>query len=82
VLAVAADQLAHAYLPNSDLGVVEYESRGLPLVMRSAVMLVLGVAIGALLGRLLPALLVGMGASLALSVVLGMALPHHGLISC
>ena len=76
VLAVAADQMAHAYFPNSDLGFVEYESRGLPLVMRSVPMLVSGVAIGALLGRVLPALLVGIGASVALSVVLAMALPH------
>lgn len=76
VLAVAADQMAHAYFPNSDLGFVEYESRGLPLVTRSVLMLVSGVAIGALLGRVLPALLVGIGASVAVSVVLAMALPH------
>jgi hypothetical protein len=76
VLAVAADQLAHAYLPNSDLGFVQYGSRGLPLVMRSALMLVSGVAIGAVLGRVLPSLLVGIGLSVAVSVVLSMALPH------
>ncbi len=76
VLAVAADQLAHAYFPHNDLGFVQYEARGLPLIMRSVLMLVSGVAIGALLGRVLPGLLVGIGLAVAVSVVLSMALPH------
>ena len=76
VLAVASDQMARAYFPNSDIGFVQYEARGLPLVMRTVLILVSGVAIGALLGRVLPALLVGIGVSIAVSVVLAMALPH------
>ena len=76
VLAVAADQLAHAYFPNSTLGFVQYGYRGLPLVMRSVLVLVSGVAIGALLGRVLPALLVGIGLSVVVAVVLGLAMPH------
>jgi hypothetical protein len=75
-LAFAADQMARAYFPHSDIGFVQYEARGLPLVMRTAVMLVAAVAIGAAVGRLLPALLVGIGLSVALSVGLGLALPH------
>ena len=59
ILAVAADQMAHAYFPHSDLGFGQYEGRGLPLVMRFVVVLVASVAIGAVLGRVLPALLVG-----------------------
>ena len=76
ILAVAVDQLAHAYFPHSDLGFVQYEYRGLPLVMRSVIMLVSGVAIGAVLGRVLPSLLVGIGLSVVVSMVLSMALPH------
>ena len=76
VLAVAADQMAHAYFPNSDLGFVEYGSRGLPLVMRTALMLLAGVAVGALLGRVLPGLLLGIAVSVAVAVALQGALPH------
>jgi len=76
VLAVAADQMAHAYFPNSDLGFVEYGSRGLPLVMRTALMLLSGVAVGALLGRVLPGLLLGIAVSVAVAVALQGALPH------
>jgi hypothetical protein len=76
VLAVAADQLAHAYFPNSTLGFVQYDYRGLPLVMRSILMLVSGVALGALLGRVLPALLVGIGLSVVVAMGLNAALPH------
>lgn len=76
VLAIAADQLARAYFPHSDIGFVEYEARGLPLVMRTALMLVAGVAIGAVAGRLLPGLLVGIGLSVAVVVGLAIALPH------
>ena len=76
VLAVAADQMAHAYIPNHDLGFIEYAGRGLPLVMRFVLTLVAGVAIGAMLGRVLPALLVGIGLSVAVSMGLGAALDH------
>ncbi len=76
VLAVAADQLARAYFPHSDIGFVEYEARGLPLVMRTALMLVAGVAVGAVVGRLLPALLAGIGVAVAVFVGLAIALPQ------
>jgi hypothetical protein len=76
VLAIASDQLARAYLPGIDIGFLEYHTRGLPLVMRSAVMLAAGVAIGALVGRLLPALLIGIGLSIAIWAGLVVALPH------
>lgn len=75
-LAIVADQMARAYFPHSDIGFVQYEARGLPLLVRTAVMTVAGVAIGAIVGRLLPALLIGIGLSVALSVGLGLALPH------
>jgi len=75
ILAVAADQLAQAYLPHSDIGFVQYEGRGVPLVMRAAVVIMLGVALGALIGRLLPALLVGIALCAALSAGLAAVLP-------
>lgn len=75
-LGVAADGLARAYFPHSDIGFVAYESRGFPLVMRTALVLAAGLVIGAVLGRLLPALLVGIGASAALVVGLATALPQ------
>ncbi len=73
-LAFAADQMARAYFPHSDIGFVQYDARGLPLVMRTVVVLLSGVAIGAIVGRLLPALLVGIGVSVALTVGLDLAL--------
>jgi hypothetical protein len=74
VLAVAAQQMDQAYLPKSDLGFLRYDGRGVPLVMRALVALLLGVAIGTLVARLLPALLIGIGLSVALSVGLGLVL--------
>jgi hypothetical protein len=76
ILAVVADQMAQAYVPSVDLGFSRYEARGLPLVMRTLLMLAAGVAIGAIVGRQLPALLLGLGASVAVVAVLALALPH------
>lgn len=76
VTAIAADQMWRAYFPTSDIGFAEYESRGTPLIMRGALMLVVGTAVGALIGRLLPSLLVGIGLSVAVVVGLGLALPN------
>lgn len=75
-LAGAADLMAQAYLPKSDLGFLNHESRGLPLVMRAMVVLALGVALGALIGRFLPALLVGIALCVGMSFMLGAALDH------
>jgi hypothetical protein len=68
VLAFAAEQMSQAYLPKSDLGYLLFGTRGVPLVVRGLVAIVLGIALGALSGRLLPALLVGIGLCVALSV--------------
>jgi hypothetical protein len=76
VLAVAADLMARAYLPKSDLGFLDHGSRGVPLVMRAVVALALGVALGALIGRVLPALVVGIALCVGMSVGLGLALDH------
>ena len=74
VLAFAAGQMNQAYLPKSDLGFLLYDGRGLPLVMRAFVALVVGAAIGALIGRVLPALLVVIALSVAISTGLGAVL--------
>lgn len=76
VLAVAADLMLQAYFPKSDLGFLQHGSRGVPLVMRAAVVLALGVALGALIGRFLPAVLVGIALCVGLSVGLGATLDH------
>lgn len=74
VLAVAADLMAQAYLPKTDLGFLQHESRGLPLVMRALVVMALGLTLGALIGRFLPALLVGIALCVGMSVGLGAVL--------
>jgi ABC-type transport system involved in multi-copper enzyme maturation permease subunit len=73
-LAFAADQMAQAHFPHSDIGFVQYDARGVALVMRAAVILVAGVAIGSMVGRLLPSLLVGIGLSVALTIGLDLML--------
>ena len=75
-LAAAADVMWQAYLPKSDLGFLDHGSRGVPLVMRGLLAILLGVVTGALVGRLLPALLLGIGLCVVLSVGLGLALEH------
>lgn len=74
--AIATDQMERAYFPHSDIGFYLYEAHGVPMVMRTAFMLLAGVALGAMVGRLLPALLLGIGVSVALTAGLGLALPH------
>jgi hypothetical protein len=76
VLALASDEMWRAYFPTSDIGFAEYESRGIPLVTRAALMLAIGLAVGAVIGRLLPSLLVGIGLSVAVLVGFGLVLPY------
>ena len=76
VLAVASNEMWRAYFPTSDIGFAEYESRGIPLVTRPALMLAVGLAAGAVIGRLLPSLLVGIGLSVAVLVGFGVVLPY------
>jgi hypothetical protein len=67
VMAFAADQLARAYFPHSDIGFDRHGARGISLVTRAVLVLVAGVAVGALVGRLLPALLVGIALAVGVS---------------
>lgn len=75
-VAVATDQMVQAYYPHSDIGFSRYEGRGVPMLTRTGLVLVAGVAIGAVVGRVLPSLLLGIGASLAIVVGLAIALPY------
>jgi len=74
VLAVGADLVAQAYLPKSDLGFLHHGSRGVPLVMRGVIALLLAVVVGAVIGRVLPALLVGIALCIGLSIGLNVVL--------
>ena len=73
VPALTVDQALRARWPQDDVGFLEYGMHGVPVVMRAALALVIGVALGAVIGRLLPALLVGAGLSVALAVGLNLA---------
>lgn len=76
VPAIASDQMTQAYLITSDPGFDAYDSRGVPMLVRSPVVLVLGMALGALIGRLLPALLIGIALSVGLAIGLESVREH------
>ena len=79
LMAVAGEALARAKVPEGgELGFAYHGSRGISLVTRAAVMLVVAVAVGAVIGKVLPSLLVGGALALGLSVVL-QALPPYGV---
>lgn len=67
LMAFAADELARAYFPHSDIGFDRHGSRGLSLVMRAMLMFAAAVLLGAAIGRLLPALLIGIAVAVGIS---------------
>jgi len=77
-MALAAEALADAQ--DGELGFAHHGARGISLVTRAALMLVVAVVIGAVIGKLLPSLLVGGALALGLSVVL-QVLPPYGVVS-
>ena len=76
VMAFAAEQLAQAYFPHNDIGFDRHGSRGIALVTRAALMLVVAALLGAVIGRLLPALLIGIALAVGISTAMDVALPH------
>jgi len=80
IMAMAAEQLMRASDPATDLGFLAHGSRGISLVVRSMLMLVISVAVGAAIGRVLPSLLIGAALALALSTAVE-ALPPYGVAS-
>lgn len=75
VMAFAAEQLARAYLPHSDIGFQNHGMRGISMVTRAGLVLIAAVALGAVIGRLLPALLVGIALAYGVSAAMEAALP-------
>lgn len=80
VMAVAAEALAGAQAPKQDLGFLSHGARGISMLTRAGLMLVVAVALGAAIGRLLPSLLIGMALAVGLSIAL-QALPPYGVES-
>jgi hypothetical protein len=80
VMAIAAEQLARSPDPDTDLGFLAHGGRGISLMTRAALMLVVAVVLGAAVGRLLPALLTGIALAVGLSTAVG-ALPPYGVAS-
>ena len=75
-MALAADQMMRAYIPNVDIGFENHGARGFSMLTRAALVLVAAVAIGALIGRVLPSLLIGIVLAAAVSSALSAALPY------
>jgi hypothetical protein len=80
IMAFAAEQLARAPDPDTDLGFLAHGTRGISLVVRSTMMLVVAVLLGAAIGRLLPSLLIGIALAVGLSTAVG-SLPPYGVAS-
>jgi hypothetical protein len=78
VMAVAAEVLAGAEAPEQDLGFLSHGTRGISMVTRAGLMLVVAVAVGAVIGRLLPSLLVGIALAVGLSTAVE-GLPPYGV---
>ena len=77
VMALAAEALVRANV-GSDIGFASHGARGISLLTRAALMLVVAVALGAVIGRLLPSLLVGIALAAGISIVV-QALPPYGV---
>jgi len=79
-MAFAAESMAGASQPGSELGFLAHGGRGISLMTRAALMLVVAIALGAVIGRLLPSLLIGIALAVGLSTAIGM-LPPYGVAS-
>lgn len=80
VMAVTAEGLAGVHAQGGDLGFANHGARGISLMARAALMLVVAVALGAAIGRLLPALMIGIALAVGLSTALE-SLPPYGVAS-
>jgi hypothetical protein len=78
IMAFAAEELARASDPDTELGFLAHGARGISLMTRAGLMLVAAVALGAAIGRLLPSLLIGIGLAVGLSTAVA-ALPPYGV---
>lgn len=78
VMALAAELMAGANEPDTDLGFLQHGGRGISLVTRAGLMFVVAVALGAAIGRLLPSLLIGIALAVGLSTAVN-SLPPYGV---
>jgi hypothetical protein len=80
VMAFAAELMVGANEPDTDLGFAYHGTRGISMLTRAGLMLVVAVALGAVIGRLLPSLLIGVALAVGLSIALD-SLPPYGVES-
>lgn len=78
VMAVGAEAMTRANHPEGDLGFASHGARGISMVLRSTLMLVVAIAVGAVVGRLLPSLLIGIALAVGLSIAVAV-LPPYGV---
>ncbi len=76
VLAFAAEGMAGAHASDGDLGFAQHGARGISLMTRAGLMLVVAVALGAVVGRLLPSLLIGIAMAVVISTAVGSLVPY------
>jgi len=76
IMAFAAEQLARASDPDTDLGFLAHGVRDISLVTRSTLMFVAAIALGAVIGRLLPSLLVGVALAVVISTAVYSLVPY------
>lgn len=80
VMAVGAEALTRANHPEGDPGFASHGARGISMVLRSTLMLVVAITVGAVVGRLLPSLLIGVALAVGLAFAVEL-LPPYGLAS-
>lgn len=80
VMAIGAEALTHANHPDGDPGFASYGQRGISMMLRSTLMLVVAIVVGTLVGRLLPSLLIGIALAVGLPLALD-GLPPYGIES-
>jgi hypothetical protein len=80
VMAVGAEALTRANHAQGDMGFASHGARGISMVLRSMLVLVMAMAIGAMVGRLLPSLLIGIAFAVGFSMAVDL-LPPYGVES-
>lgn len=79
-MALAAEWLAAADAPDTDLGFAQHGARGISLMTRAGLMFAASLAVGAVIGKLLPSLLIGTALAVGLSMAVAV-LPPYGVES-
>lgn len=78
LMALAAEWMAAADAPDTDLGFAQHGARGISLMTRAGLMFAASLAVGAVVGRLLPSLLIGIALAVGLSMAVAV-LPPYGV---